>query len=314
MISPAGIVGERRAMTAIADAARAPDGLPYDWPGRSSSSQVEVDGVRWHVQRSGAGPALLLIHGTAASTHTWRDLMPILATSFDVVAMDLPGHGYTTMRPDGEMTLEALSASVASLTHAMGFSPDFVVGHSAGAAIGLRMSLNGCVAPRNVVGLNAALLPFGGVLKGVFSPLANFFATTRMMPRMVARRANDLRAVRRVLVGTGSDIDDRGVELYRRLLTREGHVAAVLQMMASWNLEPLLADLPGLDATLYLLAGGRDKAVSPDEAHSIARRLPGVRVTALEDCGHLAHEEAPGKVAELILAACAPDRQRAADD
>lgn len=282
------------------------EGIPYDWPNRHASQVVQAGGLSWHVQRMGAGRKLLLIHGTAASTHTWRGLMEILSRDYDVLAMDLPGHGYTSRRPDAAMTLNALSDSVCELLGSMGFRPDYIAGHSAGAAIALRMSIHGGASPDAIVGLNAALLPFGGALRAVFSPMAQLFATTQLMPRMVARRARDPGAVRRILNGTGSSIDDQGIELYRGLLRREGHVSAVLNMMASWDLKPLLYDLPDLQARLFLLAGGRDKAVDPSEADKVASRLPGVKVVRLKDCGHLAHEEAPSRVADLIVEACPP--------
>ncbi|MDJ0940885.1 MAG: alpha/beta fold hydrolase [Woeseiaceae bacterium] len=287
-----------------APAVPVPEGLPYDWPNRSASSRIDAGGLTWHVQRMGAGPPLLLLHGTAASTHTWRDLMPLLAADYDVLAMDLPGHGYSERRNDGLMTLPALSSSVSILLDVLDFRPRFAVGHSAGAAIALRLALDGAIRPELVIGLNAALLPFGGALKVVFSPLARMFANTRLMPRMVARRARDLKAVKRVLVGTGSTIDEAGIDYYQRLLQREGHVAAVLAMMASWDLVPLLDDLPTLDAQLHLVAGERDKAVSPSEADAIARVLPSTEVTRLADCGHLAHEEQPARIADLIRRAC----------
>ena len=50
-----------------------------DWPNREASRFVEAAGLRWHVQVMGAGPVLLLLHGTGASTHSWRDVMPKLA-------------------------------------------------------------------------------------------------------------------------------------------------------------------------------------------------------------------------------------------
>ncbi len=50
-----------------------------DWPHRDRSRFVEAGGLRWHIQRMGDGPALLLVHGTAAATHSWRDLAPLLA-------------------------------------------------------------------------------------------------------------------------------------------------------------------------------------------------------------------------------------------
>ena len=54
------------------------------WPNHAVSRLVDAGGVRWHVQRMGRGPVLLLVHGTGASTHSWRALMPLLATRFDV--------------------------------------------------------------------------------------------------------------------------------------------------------------------------------------------------------------------------------------
>jgi pimeloyl-ACP methyl ester carboxylesterase len=65
------------------------------WPNRGSSQFVRAAGLRWHVQVMGSGPTLLLLHGSGAATHSWRDLAPILARDFRVIAPDLPGHGFT---------------------------------------------------------------------------------------------------------------------------------------------------------------------------------------------------------------------------
>ncbi len=53
-----------------------------DWPLRDTSRFVEAGGLRWHVQMLGRGPVLLLVHGAAAATHSWRDLAPMLARHF----------------------------------------------------------------------------------------------------------------------------------------------------------------------------------------------------------------------------------------
>jgi len=66
-----------------------------DWPNRDCSRFMTAAGLRWHVQCAGTGPVCLLLHGTGASTHSFRDLLPQLAQTFTVVAPDLPGHGFT---------------------------------------------------------------------------------------------------------------------------------------------------------------------------------------------------------------------------
>ncbi len=68
-----------------------------DWPNREFSRFVDAAGLTWHVQVMGSGPAILLVHGTGAATHSWRDLAPLLARHFTVVAPDLPGGGGTPL-------------------------------------------------------------------------------------------------------------------------------------------------------------------------------------------------------------------------
>lgn len=294
----------RSAAQAAGAPPRVPPAMPRDWPHRDASAQVLADGMNWHVQTMGAGPRLLLLHGTAASTHTWRDLMPRLAEDYEVLAVDLPGHGFSERRGDNSMRLADIASSLDSLLRALAFQPCYAVGHSAGAAIILRMALDGSMRPDAVVGLNAALLPFGGSLRALFAPMAKLFSSTRLIPRLVARRAREAAAVRRVLQGTGSDIDAEGVRLYQRLLQNEAHVAAVLEMMANWQLKGLLEELADLSADLQLVCGLNDQAVSPQEANAVLGVLPATEVVRLENCGHLAHEEQPATVADLIRCAC----------
>ena len=296
-------------------AGQPPASIPYDWPWREHSRFVDADGIRWHVQQRGTGPKLLLVHGTGASTHSWRDVFPMLAEHFDVLAIDLPGHGFSDSVGNARMTLNDIAASLGTLLDELSFAPDYVVGHSAGAAILLRMALDASIEPQRIVGLNAALLPFGGSFRRFFTPLAQFLAGTRTMPRMIAARARDLAAVRRVLAGTGSHLDRQGAEYYQRLLTREQHVAAVLAMMANWDLEPMLDDLPRLPVELHLVTASGDKAVSAREAQAIVSRLPTTTVTQLDGCGHLAHEEQPDRLARLLIDLCQPAAEkRHADD
>jgi len=110
-----------------------------DWPNRQASRFVQAVGLRWHVQVMGAGPVLLLLHGTGASTHSWRDLAPLLAKSFTVIAADLPGHGFTSTPPAHRLSLPGMAQSVAELLRVLDLRPTLVAGHSAGAAILVRM-------------------------------------------------------------------------------------------------------------------------------------------------------------------------------
>ena len=270
------------------------------WPNRETSRFVSAAGLRWHVQRCGRGPTLLLAHGTGAATHSWRGLLPVLAKSFDVIAPDLPGHGFTEAPPSDRLSLPGMSDALGGLVRALGAEPDLAVGHSAGAAILMRMCLKGVISPRALVSLNGALMALRGLPGQVFSPVARVLARSSLVPRLFALRASKQAMVDRLIAGTGSKIDPEGLELYARLARKPGHAAAALGMMANWNLLPLEQDMRRLKVPLVLVVGDRDRTIPPRQASLVAGRVPAARVIRLPNCGHLAHEEALGDVAEII--------------
>jgi magnesium chelatase accessory protein len=271
-----------------------------DWPNREVSRFVTVGDFRWHVQAMGEGPALLLLHGTGASTHSFRDLAPQLAARFRVMAVDLPGHGFSDTPDAPGRTLPGMAGLIGNLLAALAVAPAFVAGHSAGAAILLRMCLDGRIDPAGVVSLNGALLGFRGLAGQIFAPMAKLLALNPFVPMAFAWRAGDKAVVERLLRETGSRIDEKGVRHYGRLAANAGHVAGALAMMASWDLKPLEHDLSRLSQPLYLVVGTGDKTVSPEQAAEVKRIAPHAEIIRLRGLGHLAHEEQAERVAGLI--------------
>ena len=272
-----------------------------DWPNREASRFVEAAGFRWHVQRMGEGPPLLLIHGTGAATHSWRDLAPMLARHFAVTAMDLPGHGFTQSPPSHRLSLPGMAADIGELLKRLGIVPQIGVGHSAGAAILARMCLDGKIAPKLLVSLNGAFMPFGGVAHQLLSPLTQLLVMNPFLPRLFAWQASNAGSVERLIQNTGSTIDARGIALYGKLVRSPAHVAAALKMMANWRLQPLLHDLPRLRTTLLLVAAENDRSISPDVARQVCDIVAPAVIERLPGLGHLAHEEQPQRVADLIM-------------
>lgn len=271
-----------------------------DWPNRARSRFVTAAGLRWHVQVAGRGPVLLLLHGTAAATHSWRDLLPLLAERFTVVAPDLPGHGFTAPPSAQGLTLNGMAAATRALLEALDLRPEVVAAHSAGAAVALRMALDGAIAPRLIVALNGALTPMGRENADFFTRTAKLLAGLPFVPRLFAWGAGNTGVANRLLRDTGSTISAEGVEFYTRLLRKPTHLAAALGMMASWDLRPLLRDLPRLRAALVLVVGTNDRAVPAAEAERVRAILPAARVHPMPGLGHLAHEERPEEVARLV--------------
>jgi len=295
------------------------DGL--DWPQRERSRFVEAAGLRWHVQHwpqpdqpdqpdqpHQPHQRVLLIHGTGSSTHSWRGLAPLLAQHAEVIAMDLPGHAFTGMPSGGaasaQLSLPGMAEAVSGLLQTLDVSPTLVIGHSAGAAVAVRMALGAQVQPRAIMGLNAALLPLRGLAGQLFSPVAKLMASSSLVPRFFSARAADPAVLARLLASTGSTLDAEGMALYGRLVSSAGHAAGALGMMANWDLQTLAHQLPRLQTPLDLVVGTQDHTVPPAQAQGVLAHLPAglpSSLTQLPGLGHLAHEEQPARVAELVI-------------
>lgn len=274
-----------------------------NWPHAQASHFVVSGPLRWHVQSFGdpSKPVCLLLHGTGGATHSWSGLAPLLAERFHVLAPDLPGHGFTTRPRQSEgFSLPGYASSVAALLEGHGAEPALVIGHSAGAAVALQMHLDGGLPVRRIIGINAALMPFKGMVGDVFSMLAKALVINPIVPSVVSWGASE-RRIERLLESTGSNLPPEQVALYRRLFSSSDHVGAALAMMANWDLNPLKRRWHEVTCPVELITGDQDGTVPPSDAAEIVEKMPTARVHMLRGLGHLAHEEAPETVASLIF-------------
>jgi len=274
-----------------------------DWPNREASRFVEAAGYRWHAQVMGSGPAVLLVHGTGASTHSYRDLAKILSNAFTVVVPDLPGHGFTDRPSSDHLSLPVMAKDLAALLDELDVDPIIAVGHSAGAAILIEMCLDKLLAPEALISLNGALLPFDSIAGQFFSPLAKLLVLNPVVPKLFTWRARSSGTVERLIAKTGSRLDSEGIGYYERLLASEDHVAAALGMMAKWDLAAFEKRLAELDVPLFLVVGSEDRAVPPRDAFTVRDRVPKADVLLLRGLGHLAHEERAEEIAEIVIQA-----------
>ena len=273
----------------------------HDWPNRDHSRFVEAAGISWHVQVAGAGPVLLILHGAGGATHSFSQLLPNLARDFTVVAADLPGHGFTGTPRPLRLSIPTIAAAVATLLTKMNVVPRFVIGHSAGAAILVRMCLDGHLAPDKLISLNGALVPFGGAAASTFfSPITQMLAGVPAIPHLIAWNAAISGIAHQLVRDTGSTISPQQLALYQRLIERPAHVAATLDIMARWDLVPLAAELLNLTTPLTLVVATNDRTIPPSQAEEVCALLPTTTLIKVPGLGHLAHEESPQEIADII--------------
>lgn len=273
------------------------------WPNAATSRQINGPVHRWHVQEDGEGDTILLLHGAGGSTHNYRDVIPVLKRSFHVIAVDLPGQGFAQMGARHRCGLDAMAEDIQALCKNEGWQPEAIVGHSAGGAIALKM-VQSMLSPRGqpplVIGINAALGEFPGLAGLVFPLMAKALAAVPFTASLFSGASANPARIKALISSTGSSLDANGLDLYRRLVGDRNHVDATLLMMAQWKLQPLLNSLPDYAGPVRFIVGEKDATVPPTVSLNAAQIMKDAKVFNLPDLGHLAHEERPGQVADLI--------------
>jgi magnesium chelatase accessory protein len=288
-----------------------------NWPHNERSEFIKTAQMTWHIQRwqSSTSPTkkltVLLLHGTGASTHSWRAVAPLLAKRFNVIAIDLPGHAFSEQPSKAWMSLDGMANAIANLLTNLKVTADIIVGHSAGAAIAVNMALLGVAKPKQIISFNGALLPLQSLSGHLFLPLAKLLAVNPLIPKFFSWRASSSNAVVDSLLSrTGSNLDTEGKNFYNLLVRNTDHASGALAMMASWDLDSFEKKLHLLHTPLLLIVASNDKTISPAQASRVRQIVPHAELATMADLGHLAHEEAPEVAAELIIQAAQPPARK----
>lgn len=272
---------------------------PPSWPNRAKARHIRTRPHDWWVIDAGTGPTILLLHGAGGSGHSFAPLLPYMTPYYRCIIPDLPGQGFTRAGARGRFGLDPTADDLATLCDLNGFTPTAIIGHSAGAAIALRLSE--LLPIQAVVGINAALGTFEGLAGTLFPMLARGFASIPFLPNVIARSWGNASRVNGLLDGTGSKLGPDARAQYLTLVQNPAHIDGALGMMSQWNLTPLVARLHTNLTPTLLITGARDSTVPPRISRDVAARMPAAQYVDLPALGHLAQEEAPETVANLIL-------------
>lgn len=247
----------------------------------------------------GGGPPVLCLHGLSAHGGVWDAVVPRLSDRFTLHLPDLLGRGGSEAPAAASYGLDEEVGRLRSLVEAIGGPPAVTVGHSQGGALALALAAEGragsglvlvCpVTPWTRRPRLLELLRWAPLRRAAAPPLARL---RRPLTRWILR-------VR--VYGDPSRADRAAVERYARPWAEPERARTLLRLLADWRPDRLEARLPERPRPTRVLAGGRDRRITPGEARRLAERLEaGFRV--VPGAGHLLPEEAPEAVARAVAA------------
>lgn len=265
---------------------------------------IEVAGRNVFFRRAGdpSAPKLLLLHGFPTSSHMFRDLIPLLADRFHVVAPDLPGFG----RSDApvENSFASLAETIGRFTESIGFDRFAVYVFDYGAPVGFRLAL---AHPERITGIvsqngNA----YAEALSDGWNPIRAYWESPTPANRN-ALRAMLTPETTYFQYTHGADarrVSPDGYTLDDAYLARAGAADIQLDLMGDYKsnvaLYPKFQEYFRRHRPRLLAVWGKnDPFFLPVGAESYKRDIPDAKVVLLET-GHFALETHAGEIAEAI--------------
>ncbi|WNI26766.1 alpha/beta fold hydrolase [Streptomyces sp. ITFR-16] len=243
---------------------------------------VRQDGPR-------AAPALLLIHGSAATGRSWDALVPLLTARHRVIRMDLPGHGRSAEPVDGDYTIPELGRRFGSVLDRLGVEHAVVVGHSSGGYAGTALAEQ---RPDLVRAL--ALINTGPGMDAFIAP-----GTATFDPAQWPPTDEQIRAFASPGFRTGFELPQELVDELRGMSL--GAISAAMQASIAYLTARALPDrLKAVGKPLHVIFGDQDRRWRPSSAADY-RDVPGAEVELLAGSGHTPILEDPAGTAALLL-------------
>jgi pimeloyl-ACP methyl ester carboxylesterase len=254
----------------------------------------------------GSGPALLLVHGMAGSSFTWRHVMPALADHFTVVAPDLPGHG-ASAKPRGDYSLGNLADSLRDLLIVLGHDRATLIGRSLGGGVAMQFAYQFPERCERLV-----LVSSGGLGEDV-NPLLRALSlpgAEYLLALGCNRWAHDagttvVRSLRPLGLRPGPEFADIW-DSYASLTDAETRAAFMQtlrsvvgpagQRVSAMDRLYLARDVPTL-----IVWGANDHILPAHQAHAAHAAIPGSRLEIFEGVGHYPNCEDPERFVKVVV-------------
>lgn len=276
---------------------RAPEALKEIYA-NTESKFLDIDGMPVHYRDEGSGPVLVLIHGTAASLHTWDDWTASLKSDFRIIRMDIPAFGLTGPHPQHDYSVAAYADFLAAFLKALGIDRCHLAGNSLGGYISWYYASQ---YPAQVDRL--ILLDPSGWPTSTKSPWIFRLARTPVL-NLIVKWITPKSIIRKNLEQVYFDdakVSEDLVERYHAMALRKGNRDAFIAR-AKTPFVDHSALLKQIKAETLIIWGAEDTWIDPALGPKYEATIPNARLQMMEKVGHVPMEEAPEASVALIKA------------
>jgi pimeloyl-ACP methyl ester carboxylesterase len=239
---------------------------------------------------AGSGMPLLLMHGLGGAIESWTNNIDALAKEMRVVALDLPGFGYSD-KPKMSYTIKFYVDFVASFVKKLGIAPAAIVGSSLGGHVTCELGITRPeIASRLVVVSPPGALP------------RSFAGTPALKKYVKVLEAKSVADVKKALVAVdGKPVADDYAKVVFEKLAMPGAKEAFLSALVGSAKAPRLNSRLSRIKIPMMVMWGKDDIMIPAKYVEPFVGLKNSRIVLLENCGHRPHVDRPGVFNRLVL-------------
>ena len=255
--------------------------------------------VHYRDQGQRNGPALLLLHGSNASLHTWEPWVSQIGDQFRMVSIDLPGHGLTGPVPGDDYSQEAMTQFVNEFTSVMNIERFALAGNSMGGAVAARFALRHPERLTALVLVNAAGLPS----KTPRDPGLGFVIARTPVIQNVMLYVSPRGLFEDVLKKAFSSdalVTPEMIDRYWILNRKAGNRAASLKRFQTPFDTFVQDNVASITTPTLILWGDQDTLTPPDIGQSYNEAIKGSKRVVFRNTGHAPMEEVPEQSARVV--------------
>ncbi|MGB0522967.1 MAG: alpha/beta fold hydrolase [Flammeovirgaceae bacterium] len=265
-----------------------------------SSNFVQVNDTTVHYLTAGEGEVVLLLHGWPTSSYLWRNIMPELAKTHQVIALDLPGFGKSDKKISDSYSFRYYDDLISGFLTQLGIEQVTLGVHDLGGPIGLYWMVQHMAQVKRLILFNTLVYP-------EVSWAVKLFVLMTLLPgiRSWLSSAGGIKWVMNFGVHQNHKLSSADIQQYQepfQALSARKTLLKTAQRLSPKGFQEIARKLPEFAGPVQIIYGKNDK-ILPKVANTMSRvqkDLPQAQLVALANCGHFLQEDEPEQISEIL--------------
>ncbi len=265
------------------------------------SNFTKVEHLNLHYLSAGKGETILFLHGWPTSAYLWRNVMPLLAKKYRVIAIDLPGFGKSDKYLEDSYSFRYYSRAIDGFLKNLGIEEVTLGVHDLGGPVGLYWAVQNMERVNRLVLLNT-------LVYSDFSWGVKLFGLATMLPILKSWITSSKGISQAINFGVQQKelLTDEVIAEYQapfQDVTSRKVLLKSVQRLSLKGFHEIAEKLPSFNKPVQVIYGANDRILPKvkDTMDRVKKDLPQTKVKIFEDCGHFLQEEVPEEIAQVLV-------------